>query len=36
MARSFWFPKGTTYALKVGWTKFDQVMRENATRFEKR
>ena len=31
-----WFPKGTTYGLKVGWVKFDQIMRKYATRFEKR
>ena len=31
-----WFPKGTTYGLKVGWKKFDDMMQESATRFEKR
>ncbi|MEP6990617.1 MAG: hypothetical protein ABJA80_06770 [bacterium] len=31
-----WFPKGTTYGLKVGWKKFEDIMRDNATRFEKR
>lgn len=31
-----WFPKGTTYGFKVGWKAFDQLMRENATRFERR
>ena len=31
-----WFPKGTTYGLKMSWVKFDKMMRENATRFEKR
>jgi len=31
-----WFPKGTSYGLKLGWDKFDQMMQENATRFEKR
>lgn len=31
-----WFPKGTTNGLKVGWNKFDEMMREAATRSEKR
>lgn len=31
-----WFPKGTTYGLKVGWKKFNEMMQEGATRFEKR
>ena len=31
-----WFPKGTTYGLKVGWKKFDEMMQESATRFERR
>ena len=31
-----WFPKGTTYGLKVGWAKFDEIMKDRATRFEKR
>ncbi len=31
-----WFPKGTTYGLKIGWQRFDQIMRENAKRFEQR
>ena len=31
-----WFPKGTSYGLKVGWAKFDEIMKKNATRFEKR
>ena len=31
-----WFPKGTTYGLKVGWAKFDEIMKDKATRFEKR
>ncbi|HEY0682597.1 MAG TPA: hypothetical protein VGD45_09710 [Steroidobacter sp.] len=31
-----WFPKGTTYGCKMGWSKFDSVMKEYATRFEKR
>ena len=31
-----WFPKGTTYGLKMGWTKFDRLMQSEAKRFEKR
>ncbi|GIV82821.1 MAG: hypothetical protein KatS3mg073_0733 [Meiothermus sp.] len=31
-----WFPKGATYGLKVGWKKFNDIMQESATRFEKR
>ena len=31
-----WFPKGTTYGLKVGWKKFNDMMQESATRFERR
>lgn len=31
-----WFPKGTSYGLKVGWAKFEKMMQENASRFEKR
>ena len=31
-----WFPKGTTYGLKVGWNKFNDMMQTGATRFEKR
>jgi hypothetical protein len=31
-----WFPKGTTYGLKVGWKKFEDLMKEGATRFERR
>lgn len=31
-----WFPKGTTYGLKVGRMKFEQIVRDNATRFERR
>lgn len=31
-----WFPKGTTYGLKVGWKKFNDMMQEGATRFERR
>ena len=31
-----WFPKGTTYGLKIGWKKFNELMQGNATRLEKR
>lgn len=31
-----WFPRGTTYGCKVAWTKFDRIMQNKATRFEKR
>ena len=31
-----WFPKGTTYGCKMGWSKFDKLMQEEATRQEKR
>ncbi len=31
-----WFPKGTTYGFKVGWKKFEEIMRANASRFERR
>lgn len=31
-----WFPKKTTYGFKVGWKKFDDLMQEGATRFERR
>lgn len=31
-----WFPKGTTYGLKVGWKKFGEMMQGNASRFERR
>lgn len=31
-----WFPKGTTYGCKMGWSKFDKLMQEHATRQEKR
>ena len=25
-----WFPKGTSYGLKVGWTKFEDMMKKSA------
>ena len=31
-----WFPKKTTYGCKMGWSKFDNMMQEHATRQEKR
>lgn len=31
-----WFPKGTTYGCKMGWTRFDEHMKKLAKRFEKR
>lgn len=31
-----WFPKGTTYGLKVGWKRFDEMMQAGARRVEKR
>jgi hypothetical protein len=31
-----WFPKGTSYGYKMGWTRFDKHMQAQATRFEKR
>lgn len=31
-----WFPSKTTYGFKMGWTKFDKLMKEEALRFEKR
>ena len=31
-----WFPKGTTYGYKMNWSKFDSVMQNEATRFERR
>jgi hypothetical protein len=31
-----WFPSGTTFGYKMGWGKFDEMMRANATREERR
>lgn len=31
-----WFPRGTTYGYKMGWSKFHKAMTAEATRFEKR
>ncbi|MBM4118979.1 hypothetical protein FJ251_14840 [bacterium] len=31
-----WFPRGTSYGCKMGWAKFDKVMKEEALREERR
>ena len=31
-----WFPPYTSYGLKVGWAKFDELFKDHATRVEKR
>lgn len=31
-----WFPRGTKYGYKMGWTKFDNFMKDEASRFEAR
>lgn len=31
-----WWPNGTTYGHKMSWGRFDQMMKENAKRSEKR
>ncbi|MGQ9570957.1 MAG: hypothetical protein ACUVUQ_08985 [Thermodesulfovibrionales bacterium] len=31
-----WFPRGTSYGYKMGWTNFGQLMQEEASRFVKR
>lgn len=31
-----WFPKGTSYGYKIGWERFEDVLKENARRFERR
>ena len=31
-----WFPKKTSYGYKMGWSKFDELMQNEASRFEKR
>lgn len=31
-----WFPPYTSYGLKMGWQKFHDFMRDNASRVEKR
>jgi hypothetical protein len=31
-----WFPTGTTYGHRMTWTKFDKLMKDNATDTESR
>ncbi|MBW2291642.1 MAG: hypothetical protein JRG94_04955 [Deltaproteobacteria bacterium] len=31
-----WFPRGTSYGWKMGWKRFNQVMKESAIKYEKR
>ncbi|MBE0507575.1 MAG: hypothetical protein IBX50_12820 [Marinospirillum sp.] len=31
-----WFPSGTTYGHRMRWSKFDKMMKENATDSETR
>jgi hypothetical protein len=31
-----WFPKNNSWGFKIGWTKFDVLLKENGTRLEKR
>jgi hypothetical protein len=31
-----WFPRGTTYGLKMGWARFHKTMEDTARRYEKR
>ncbi len=31
-----WFPRGTTYGYKMGWSNFDKLMQDEATRVERR
>jgi hypothetical protein len=31
-----WFPKNRRSGHKMGWAKFDRIMAEHATRFERR
>ena len=31
-----WFPYKTKYGYKMGWKKFDKIMKDEATRFETR
>lgn len=31
-----WFPHGTQYGYKLGWTAFHSLMREHASRSERR
>jgi len=31
-----WFPSNTSYGYRLGWAKFDQLIQQQATGFEKR
>jgi len=31
-----WFPRGSKNGIKVSWKRFDEMMQENAGRFERR
>lgn len=31
-----WFPRSTTNGHKIGWAKFDRLMKEQTTRIERR
>lgn len=31
-----WFPRSTRYGYKISWAKFDDLMHNEASRFEKR
>ena len=31
-----WFPKNASYGCKMSWKRFDELMKNEATRFEKR
>lgn len=31
-----WFPPRTSYGYKMGWQRFDELMKEHAKRMEKR
>lgn len=31
-----WFPRSTTNGHKIGWEEFDQLMKEQTTRIERR
>ena len=31
-----WFPSGTTHGFKMSWVKFDAMMKDSATREERR
>ncbi len=31
-----WFPSNTSYGYRIGWGKFDELMQQHATSFERR